>query len=307
MEKMNGAISVDSTPGEGSVFTVDVELPRPAELESGTAFDADLAGKKILVVDSDQRTQDQFMLLAEKARFHVESVTDGDDALSRITSSQKANKPYDAIFADNAHAASLAEKLPSGTDIRTLILMAMPQQWNKLEMKPHSAIRHFLAKPLFPSTIAKSIREATTVTDADGSAAAAHKDAVPDFSQVSLLLAEDVYMNREIFTSLLEPTKVRIDTAENGREALEKFRSAPDSYDIIIMDILMPVMDGYEATKAIRELDIEKARSIPIIAMTANVFKSDIEKCLDCGMNGHLPKPIDIKAVIETIRSYCVK
>ena len=307
VRKMNGSICVESAPCEGSVFTVDVELQHPAEQAGDTMLGTDLAGKKILVVDSDQKIQDQFALLAEKTCVNVESTDDNNDALSRIASAQKAAEPYDVIFVDNIRASSLVESLPPGMDIRSLVLMASPQQWNKLEGKSNSTFRHFLAKPLFPSTIAGSIRDVSNIMDADGNDDSVPKKAVTDFSTVSLLLAEDKIMNREIFISLLEPTKVRIDIAENGREALEKFCYAPDKYDIIIMDILMPVMDGYDATKAIRELGTEKAQNIPIIAMTANVFKSDIDKCLECGMNGHLPKPIDVNAVIETIRSYCMK
>ncbi|MDL2210458.1 response regulator [Desulfovibrio sp. OttesenSCG-928-O18] len=306
VEKMNGSIRVSSTPGSGSTFTVDVELLHPVGQGNGDAFAADLAGKKILVVDSDSDSREQFALLAEKAGIRGESTADGADALVRINAAQKAGEPYDAIFVDNAHAP-LTNDLPPGTDMCSLVLMATLQQWNKLGKEPRSAIRHFLAKPLFPSAIVGAIREASGISNAAAENSAAFQEAAYDFSRISLLLAEDVEINREIFASLLESTGVRIDIAENGSEALEKFRSAPDKYDIIVMDVQMPGMDGYEATKAIRALDMERAKSIPIIAMTANAFKSDIEKCMACGMDGHLAKPIDEKAVIETIRSYCAK
>ena len=303
VEKMNGSIRVESAPCKGSTFIIDVELLRPAEQPINIALDADLTGKRILLVDSDLKVRDQFMCLAKKAHISIESTADVNDALSRIASAQKTAQPYDAIFVDDTHVASLVESLPPGMDIRTLVLMASPRQWNNLEGKSNSIIKHFLAKPLFLSTIAGSIRDVSRITDDDRSAS---ENAVMDFSSVSLLLVEDVAINREIFTTLLEPTKVSIDIAENGCEALAKFSCAPDKYDIIIMDIEMPIMNGYDATKAIRALDTEKARTIPIIAMTANVFKSDIDTCLEYGMNGHLPKPIDVTAVIETIRSHCM-
>ena len=127
---------------------------------------------------------------------------------------------------------------------------------------------------------------------------------VPDFSDVTLLLAEDVDINREIFITLLENTNVKIDIAENGLIAVQKFTAHPEQYNMIIMDVQMPEMDGYEATKTIRALDLPRAKSIPILAMTANAFKEDVDKCIACGMNDHLAKPVDIKAVIEKILYY---
>jgi len=126
----------------------------------------------------------------------------------------------------------------------------------------------------------------------------------PDFSGFTLLLAEDVDINRIILISLLEDTKISIDTAENGLVAVEMFKRNPEKYGMIMMDVQMPDMDGYEATKIIRSLDIESAKAVPIIALTANVFKEDIEKCIKSGMNGHLSKPIDDECVINTIKRF---
>jgi signal transduction histidine kinase/HAMP domain-containing protein len=130
---------------------------------------------------------------------------------------------------------------------------------------------------------------------------------VPDFSGINILLAEDVDINREIFITLMEETLISIDVAENGLIAVEKFEKNYEKYDIIIMDIQMPEMDGYEATRTIRSLDIPKAKTIPIIAMTANAFKEDIELCISCGMNDHLAKPINQGAVIEKICLYTAR
>ncbi|MDR2782915.1 MAG: response regulator [Treponema sp.] len=120
----------------------------------------------------------------------------------------------------------------------------------------------------------------------------------------TILLAEDIEINREIVLSALESTGVLIDQAENGRDAFEKFSAAPENYDLILMDIQMPEMGGYESTRLIRAVDVEKAKTIPIIAMTANVFKEDIERCLGAGMNDHLGKPIDFNELIGTLRRY---
>jgi len=119
-----------------------------------------------------------------------------------------------------------------------------------------------------------------------------------------LLLAEDIEINREIIISLLEPTSVEIVCAENGAEAVRIFSDEPNRFDILFMDVQMPEMDGYEATKRIRALDAEQGNSVPIIAMTANVFREDIELCLESGMNDHLGKPLDIEKVLDMLRKY---
>jgi len=124
------------------------------------------------------------------------------------------------------------------------------------------------------------------------------------FENHYILLADDVEINREIVLTLLEPTMLKIDCAENGAEAVRMFNENPERYEMIFMDVQMPEMDGYEATRSIRKLDIPKAETIPIIAMTANVFKEDIEKSLEAGMNRHIGKPLDFEEVLNILRIY---
>jgi signal transduction histidine kinase len=119
-----------------------------------------------------------------------------------------------------------------------------------------------------------------------------------------ILLAEDVDINREIVLALLAPTSLVIDCAENGEDAVRLYRENPNSYDMIFMDVQMPIMDGYEATRTIRALDLPRAKDVPIIAMTANVFREDVEKSFESGMNGHIGKPLDIEEVLEILRKY---
>jgi signal transduction histidine kinase/CheY-like chemotaxis protein len=124
------------------------------------------------------------------------------------------------------------------------------------------------------------------------------------FKEARILLVEDVELNREIILTVLEPTMIEIECAENGKEALKLFSEAPGRYDMIFMDVQMPVMDGYEATRRIRALDAPEAKRIPIIAMTANIFKEDVEKCIECGMNGHIGKPLDFDKLFDKLREY---
>ena len=140
--------------------------------------------------------------------------------------------------------------------------------------------------------------------DGYGATDAGKSDKPDIFEGYRVLLAEDVEINREILIALLEPTLLEIDSAENGAAAVRMFSEAPERYNMVFMDVQMPEMDGYEATRAIRALENPIAKSIPIIAMTANVFKDDVDRCLEAGMNGHLGKPIDLKAVMKVLRLY---
>ncbi|MDR1376223.1 MAG: response regulator [Synergistaceae bacterium] len=140
--------------------------------------------------------------------------------------------------------------------------------------------------------------------DAQGRSSPENEEAAENFAGKRLLLAEDVEINQEIVLSLLEPTLLTIDCAGNGAEAVRMFNEAPDKYDMIFMDVQMPEMDGYEATRSIRAAGTSRAQNIPIVAMTANVFREDIEKCLAAGMNDHLGKPIDIKELLSALSKY---
>jgi CheY-like chemotaxis protein len=202
--------------------------------------------------------------------------------------------------------------------------------WTKLEAEATAAgVDRYLVKPLFPSDInnlinicidegrgsdegeGRSFRSIGGACDLDGDGGMYAKKApstfeliMDDFTGHRILIAEDIEVNQEIILALLEPTNLEIDIAENGLAVLEKLQEDPQRYEMIFMDVQMPEMDGLETTQRIRALEDPRLRDIPIIAMTANVFREDVEKCLAIGMNDHVGKPINIDEVLARLRVY---
>jgi CheY-like chemotaxis protein len=155
-------------------------------------------------------------------------------------------------------------------------------------------------------TFTVQAKRSAQVNDAADNPPRVEKDITGLFAGRRVLLAEDMEINREIVLALLEPALLEIDCAENGAEAVRRFSEEPQKYDLIFMDVQMPEMDGYEATQRIRALNLPKAKTIPIIAMTANVFREDVEKCMEAGMNGHVGKPLNFDEVLEKLYAYLV-
>jgi len=176
-------------------------------------------------------------------------------------------------------------------------------QWNEIEKEAKKAgVDEFIAKPLFPKDIAETVGKILGVQQKPKESEQNKIDGI--FEGKHIILAEDVEINREIVITLLEPTLINIDSAENGSEAVRLFTETPDKYNLILMDVQMPEMDGYDATRGIRALGSAKSAAIPIIALTANVFQEDIEQCVKAGMNDHLGKPIDFDELVAKLRKY---
>ena len=310
IEKMNGRIWVESETNKGSVFTFEIKLERSPRQSETVIFDgitpSDL---KLLIVDGDKDIRRHFLDVVGNFGTHADEAESGTRAIHLVKTAREAQKPYDVVFLDynlpDMDGIETANKLGEMIDKNTVIVMTSFLEWNKIEkLADGVGVHRFISKPLFPSSILDAINEIVGNTIKNLKIETVMEEKAPDFSDATLLLAEDVEINREIFIALLEDTNINIDVAENGRIAVNKFKEKPDRYNIIIMDVQMPEMDGCEATRMIRALDIPKAKQIPIIAMTANAFKEDVAMCISCGMNDHLAKPIDVEAVTRKLLFY---
>ncbi|MDR1250476.1 MAG: response regulator [Treponema sp.] len=308
VELMDGRIWIESEAGQGSTFAFTVKLKRgasqrPSLLNPGVNW----KNIRVLAVDDAADIREYFAEIARGFGIRCDIASGAAEACDLI----ERNGFYDIYFIDwkmpGVDGIELTRGITGRDGGQSVVIMISSSEWSVIEDEAKgSGIRKFLPKPLFPSMIADCINECLGLGSlpdkADGQAAP------DDFSGRCILLAEDVEINREIMLALLEPTKLFIDCAENGIEAVKRFSENPGGYDMIFMDLQMPEMDGYEATRRIRSFEVGRnlppSKGIPIIAMTANVFREDIEKCLEAGMNGHLGKPLDLNEALDTLRKY---
>jgi signal transduction histidine kinase/DNA-binding response OmpR family regulator len=305
IEMMGGSIWVESAPGKGSVFAFSIPLPRGTEERRRLLSDEiNIDNVRIMAVDDDPDILNYFLDIARGFGVMCDTADNGEKALELVI--QKGG--YHIYFIDwkmpGMDGIELASEIKKRIPDNSIVIMISAVEWSGVAERARAAgVDKFLSKPLFPSTIAEVINECLGV-DKRQEKRSHEADIAGVFAGRRILLVEDVDINREIVLTLLEPTKLEIDCAENGLEAVRMFSEAPFKYDMIFMDIQMPVMDGYDATRKIRSLSLPAAKTIPIVAMTANVFREDVEKCLAAGMDGHVSKPIDFEEVLAKLRSY---
>ena len=304
IEFMSGEIWVDSEPGKGSVFAFIVKLDRAPD--ESVHYNTAVNPKDIrtLVVDDEAETLEYFIELAHRMGITCDAVSGGKEALDILARDAK----YDICFVDwkmpVMNGIELAHEMRARGVSEPVIIMISAYDWNAIEQDARAAgVNGFLSKPLFSSDVMNCINTHIGAKNLPHAESSNPEQAV-SFEGFHILLAEDVDINREIVLALLAPTRLEIDCAVNGAEAVKLFSDAPERYDMILMDVQMPEMDGLTATQRIRALDIAKAGEIPIVAMTANVFREDIEKCLEAGMNDHIGKPLDHKELIHIIKKY---
>jgi CheY-like chemotaxis protein len=313
VEMMGGEIRVESCLGKGSTFTFTIQAKRSGEtgrelLNPGVNW----KNIRVLAVDDAEETREFFTELSTRLGITCHVAASGEEAVERIMQ----GNTYDMYFIDwkmpGMNGVELARKIKkSGSGGKSIVTMISAAEWQMVEADAKAAgVDKFLSKPLFASAIADLINECigseSSILGAEEDTGAYQEGA---FADRRILLAEDMEINREIVMSLLEPTKMAIDSAENGVKAVELFSANPDRYDMIFMDVQMPEMDGLEATRRIRQIEADRrsgqhAPHIPIIAMTANVFREDIEKCLEAGMDDHVGKPLDMDEVLIRLRKY---
>jgi len=302
VEMMNGRIWIESELGKGATFTFTVQVKRGVTSEPAKNS-VNWQNVRILAVDDDPDILEYFEKLMKEFGAYCDAASGGEEALRLVA----ANAPYNICFVDwkmpGMDGLELARRLKSSKTNHPVVIMISAAELNVIEDEAKKAgVDKFLSKPLFPSFISDVVSEVLGVSQQAPQTEEEYGDV--DFSGKHILLADDVDINREIVIALLESTNIQIDCAENGLEAVNLFSESPDKYDIVLMDVQMPKMDGYDATRQIRNLDIKKAKDIPIVALTANVFLEDIEKSIAAGMNCHLGKPVDFDDLMRILCKY---
>lgn len=301
VEMMGGTISVESELGKGSEFTVCLQFrisggpPRSVRIPK-------LAGLHALVADDDFNTCASVTRMLTKIGMRAEWTTSGKEAVLRTRLALENDDAFSAYIIDwimpDMNGIETVRRIRAIVGDNKPIIILTAYDWTDIEEEARAAgVTAFCSKPLFMS----ELREALLGHIEDDAAAPDIPDEV--FAGKRILLAEDNKLNQEIAVTILEEKGFEVDVADDGTVAVEKLRAAPAGrYDLILMDIQMPHMDGYEATRRIRALDDAAKANIPIYAMTANAFDEDRQKALDAGLDGHIVKPIDIAKLMQALR-----
>ena len=306
VDMMGGNIEIQTEQGKGTEFIVRLPL-RTQSKHHRVEKIAALEGLKALVIDDDFNTCDSVTKMLAKVGMRSEWTLSGKEAVLRARQSIELGDAFHAYIIDwrlpDMNGIEVTRQIRSlGDDTPIIILTAY--DWSEIEAEARAAgVNAFCAKPIFMSdirdTLMTAIGQKQDRTDDDILPAVSL-----DFRGRSILLVEDNELNSEIAMAILNEYGFQVDTAEDGAEAVEKIRnSAPGDYELVLMDIQMPVMNGYEAAKQIRALDDPALAEITILAMTANAFDEDRKKALECGMDGFLSKPIVIEELIHTLQT----
>ena len=295
VEMMNGTISVDSKKGVGTEFTVVVTLRnslRRDQIGEG-AFDPNHL--RVLIVDDEAIPAEHARMVLDEAGIKADVSMNAEEALRMLEVQHLKQEPYNLVLMDwkmpDKDGIDTAKEIREHYDSETTIIILTAYNWDEImDEALASGVDGFIAKPLFISSVIQEFERAANRNHMDLS----KEKKRADLAGRRVLVAEDIEMNAEIIMDVLEMEDMESDHAENGKIAVEMFdQSAPGTYAAILMDIRMPVMDGLEAAEAIRKLERADAKSIPIIALTANAFDEDVQRSLQAGMNAHLSKPVE--------------
>ena len=306
VEIMNGNIEVQSEKGKGTTFIVTVTLMDSAYSESDPEdHDMNLGELSVLVIDDDPVACEHAKLVLGQAGIACETVLSGREAIELVKLRQARQQPFDLLLIDlkmpGMDGIETAREIRSVVGHETAIIIITAYKWDDvLEEAEAAGVDSFIAKPLFADNVIEEFRSAYRKKDPAGRKA----DHKAELKGRNILLAEDVPINAEIVKMVLAMREINVDHAENGKTALEKFSASEvGHYDAVLMDVRMPEMDGLEAAAKIRALERADAKTVPIIAMTANAFDEDVQRSLQAGMNAHLSKPIDNDILFGTLES----
>ena len=304
VDMMGGTIEVQTAQGKGSEFIIRVPMRAQAEHRPVEKI-TELEGLKALVVDDDFNTCDSVTKMLVKVGMRAEWTLSGKEAVLRARQSIEMSDVYHAYIIDwrlpDMNGIEVTRQIRSLNDDTPIIILTA-YDWSDIEVEAKAAgVTAFCSKPMFLSDLRETLMSALGQKLTDAS-----QEILPeknaDFKDRHILLVEDNELNREIAQEILREYGFRVDTAENGEVAVEKVSTAaPGSYDLVLMDVQMPVMDGYTATRKIRALDDPARAKIPILAMTANAFDEDRCNALESGMNGFLSKPIVISDLVQEL------
>ena len=306
VDLMGGSIEVVSEEGKGTSFIVDLtfELPHDAPKRIGEI--EDLKGLRALVVDDDEDSCLSVSQMLDQLGLRPDWCVNGADAIARIQAALDGGDVYGIVILDwrlpDTTGPEIARQIREMAGDNIHIIAFSAYDWADIsEQAAAVGTAEFISKPLFASELRESLLRACACTVSEA-APQEIEDGMPHFKGKRILLAEDNELNREIAMEILSNVGFEVDCAENGQIACARVRnSRPGYYDLVLMDVQMPVMDGYQATQAIRALSDPALARIPIIAMTANAFEEDRRAAFDAGMDGHLGKPIDVPLLMEAL------
>ena len=304
VDMMGGTIEVQTAQGKGSEFIICLPL-RTQDEHRPVEKITELEGLKALVVDDDFNTCDSVTKMLVKVGMRAEWTLSGKEAVLRARQSIEMSDVYHAYIIDwrlpDMNGIEVTRQIRSLHDDTPIIILTA-YDWSDIEVEAKAAgVTAFCSKPMFMSDLRETLMSALGQKLTDASQELLPEEDA-DFKDRHILLVEDNELNREIAQEILREYGFRVDTAENGAVAVEKVRTAaPGSYDLVLMDVQMPVMDGYTATRQIRALEDPALAGIPILAMTANAFDEDRRNAMESGMNGFLSKPIVIGDLVQEL------
>jgi signal transduction histidine kinase/CheY-like chemotaxis protein len=306
VELMDGEVAVVSEPGKGSTFSFTFKAARGAE-NNEQWLDPSVNWKnvQVLVADDAPEIREYLSAVFDRIGVFCDTASNGQEALDMVNE----HGAYNIYFVDwrmpvmdGIEFTRIIKSRDKDANRRSVVIMISSTEWSIIKDDAAAAgVDKYLLKPLFASSVVDCLNACL------GSSWVAQETAIysldpGEWRGHRFMLAEDVDINREIFVSIMEGSGAEIVSAANGVEALRLFIEDPDGYSIIFMDVQMPEMDGLEATRRIREVNHPSAKTVPIVAMTANVFREDIEACLASGMDDHLGKPLNMEEVFKKIR-----